>query len=62
MSDDFLDPLFDAFYRRCGLPNLMRKADYHRLVPWVPDREIDAEVTEVLDGIRDVAGRAKPQG
>ncbi len=62
VSDEFLDPLFAAFYRRLGLPNLMRKADFHKLVPYVPDRLLDAEITAVLDGICATGEKAKPQG
>ena len=57
-SDDFLDRLFDAYYERLGLPNLMRKSDYHRLARHVPRELIDAEVVAVLDGIRQLAQRA----
>ena len=38
----------------------MRKTDYHRLVPFVPEEFIDPEVAEVLDGMVAVAGRAVP--
>ncbi|MFN8556105.1 MAG: hypothetical protein U0531_01695 [Dehalococcoidia bacterium] len=58
-SDDFLDRLFAAFYERLGLPNLMRKSDYHALARFVAPA-IDAEVIAVLDRIVRVAERAKP--
>ena len=61
-SEEFLDPLFRKFYERVGLPNLMRKTDYHTLAPYVPSEELDSEVHEKLDGIADVAGRAQPRG
>lgn len=60
VSDDFLNPLFENFYRRLGLPNLMRKTDYHRLAGFVPVREIDAEVRGVLDQILAVCRAARP--
>ncbi|MEW6366083.1 MAG: hypothetical protein AB1714_15750 [Acidobacteriota bacterium] len=58
-SDDFFDRLFQAFYDKLGLPNLMRKTDYHVLARFMPPDEIDQEVTNVLDMILDVAKRAK---
>ena len=51
VSDDFLDPLFDSFFKKLGLENLMRKTNYHTLVRYVPAEQIDPEVSEVLDGI-----------
>jgi energy-coupling factor transporter ATP-binding protein EcfA2 len=40
-SDDFLDPVFESFFEELGLPNLMRKSDYHRLADLVPAEAID---------------------
>ena len=34
-SDEFLDPLFQNFYHKLELPNMMRKTDYHTLAPFV---------------------------
>ncbi len=62
VSDDFLDPLFENFYRRIGLPNLMRKTDYHQLAHFVPAAEIDPEVTQVLDSLLAVCRGASPAG
>lgn len=50
-SDDFLQPLFQKFYDKLGLPNVMRKTDYHTLAPYVSAATIAAEVREVLDEI-----------
>ena len=61
-SDDFLDPLFDSFFKKLGLENLMRKTNYHTLVQYVPTDQIDPEVSEVLDGILEIANQAKPVG
>jgi ABC-type lipoprotein export system ATPase subunit len=61
VSGEFLDPLFRDFFKRLGIPNLMRKADYHVLAGFVPQDLIDAEVTEVLDDIVRVAKRARPR-
>jgi hypothetical protein len=59
-SDEFLDRLFDAFFKRLGLPNLMRKSDYHVLAELVPEGLIGAEVIEKLDSIVKVAQDARP--
>ncbi|TXH62101.1 MAG: AAA family ATPase [Burkholderiaceae bacterium] len=58
-SDDFLQPLFQNFFDRLGLPNVMRKTDYHTLAPYVAAVAIDAEVREVLDDIDRVSGRSR---
>lgn len=61
-SDDFLDPLFDRYFRKLALPNLLQKTDYHALAGLVPADKIDADVAEKLNGILAVADRAKPKG
>jgi len=60
VSDDFLDPLFEDFFKSLELPNLMRKTDYHTLARYVPREALPPEVGEVLDGIVAVCKRAKP--
>jgi ABC-type taurine transport system ATPase subunit len=59
-SDDFLDPLFENYFEQLGLPNQMRKANYHVLARFVHKEDIDPEVIEKLDAIVEVAKRAKP--
>jgi len=59
-SDDFLEPLFKSFYKKLGLPNLMKKSNYHQLARFVPVELIDDEVREKLDAIVKVATLAKP--
>jgi energy-coupling factor transporter ATP-binding protein EcfA2 len=59
-SDEFLDRLFDEFYKRLGLPNLMRKSDYHVLAELVPKDLTAAEVGEKLNAIVQVAQKANP--
>ena len=54
-SDDFLTPLFKAYFARLDLPNLMAKKNFHELVPHVPEGTIDPEVREQLDAIVHVA-------
>ncbi len=62
VTDDFLDGLFETFFEKLELPNLMQKTNYHTLVQYVPIEQIDPEVTEVLDSILEVAEKAKPLG
>jgi len=59
-SDDFLDRLFETFFKRLDLPNLMRKSDHHLLAEFVPELLISADVRDMLDAIADVAQRAHP--
>ncbi len=60
-TDDFLDPLFDKYFEKLGLPNLLRKADYHILARLVPKEKIDPEIIEKLDAIVEIAKKAKPR-
>ena len=46
---------------RLGLPNLMRKTDYHSLAKYMPADNIPQEVVEKLDAILTIAQRAKPR-
>jgi hypothetical protein len=59
-SDEFLDLVFPDFYRRIGQYMEMRKADYYRLVPHVPDTLVSDEIKRALDIIADVAAKAHP--
>jgi predicted ATPase len=59
-SDEFLDRLFDSFFERLGLPNLLRKSDYHVLAELVPVELIAPEVKEKLDAIVKIAQSARP--
>jgi ABC-type lipoprotein export system ATPase subunit len=61
ITDDFLDPLFERFFRELHLPNLMRKTDYHTLAKYVPADAVPLEVVEKLDVILQVAERARPR-
>ena len=61
-SDDFLNPLFEAYFEKLGLPNLMAKKKYYELADYVPDSEIDPEIREKLDAIARVAESATPAG
>jgi ABC-type transport system involved in cytochrome c biogenesis ATPase subunit len=60
-TDDFLDPLFQLFFDKLQLPNLLRKTDYHVLARLVPKEKIDPEIIVKLDGIVAVAQKARPK-
>ena len=60
VSTEFLEPLFENFFAKLGLENLMRKSDFHQLAHFVPAEKIDDEVVEVLDCIHATFERAKP--
>jgi hypothetical protein len=60
-SDDFLDPLFKSYFKKLSLPLLLRKTEYHLLARLMPKGQIDPEVSEKLDVIEEVAGKAVPR-
>lgn len=55
VSDHFLTPVFENFYKALKLPNLMRKTDFHTLAPYISVKNIDPEIEAVLDSIYEVA-------
>jgi hypothetical protein len=57
-TDDFLDPVFKKFFKKLGLPLVLRKTDYHVLAKLLPPESMDPEVTRKLDIISRVAGAA----
>ena len=61
VSDEFLTPLFDAYFKKLGLPNLMNKNSFYELAEHVPEDEIDPEIREKLDAIVRTANSAKPR-
>jgi len=61
-TDDFLDPLFQLYFDKLKLPNLLRKTDYHVLARLVPKENLDTEIIAKLDGIVAVAKKAQPKG
>jgi hypothetical protein len=61
-SDDFLNPVFERFFKKLGLPNLLLKTDYHVLAGLVPKNRLAPEVTAKLDAILAVAQKARPNG
>ena len=61
-SDEFLTPLFAAYFAGLGLPNLMAKRNFYVLVEHVPDDETAPEIREKLDAIVRVAESAASAG
>lgn len=59
-SDEFLDKVFDEYFQKLKLPNLMQKTNYHELAKLVPENLIASEVREKLDSILKVAQEANP--
>lgn len=59
VSDEFLNRLFERFYSRVGLPNLMTKTNYHQLARFVPPEAIDPEISAVLEIISTAAREAR---
>jgi hypothetical protein len=57
-SDDFLTPLFENFFEKLNLPNLMRKKNFYELVRFVPKEKVDPEIKEILDAIARVKSSA----
>lgn len=61
-SDEVLIPVLEQFYGLIGKQRTIRKRDLHQLVAFVPDEELDEELSEKLDAIASVAMSAKPPG
>jgi len=62
VTDDFLDPLFENYYQRLGVPQQTFKRDYHGLANAIPLEQIPDEVIDVLGAIAAVAKTAAPKG
>ena len=61
VTDEFLDRVYAVFFERLGLPNLMRKTDYHGLAEHVPVDKLDPEIKAKLDAIVEISRLAKPR-
>ena len=59
-ASQFLDRLFESFFKKLGVQDVMRKTDYHVLARLVAKDLIDPEVTEKLDLLVAVARSARP--
>lgn len=57
-SDDVLEPLFNTYFKKLGVPNKFRKSDYHELVRFVPRERISPDVISKLDSILEVANQS----
>jgi len=51
VSDEFLTPLFELYYQKLRLPNIMAKKNFCELARYVPREKIDEEVVEKLNAI-----------
>lgn len=60
VSDDFLPPLFSAFFNRLGGDNRLNKTDFHVLTDVLMPEEVHPDIVEVLDRIVEQAKRACP--
>jgi predicted ATPase len=61
VSDDFFTPLFEKYFKKLGLPNVMAKKNFHELARLVPKEKIDPEVKENLDAIVEIKRNARPR-
>lgn len=61
VTDDFLDRLFETYFEKLNLPNLLRKSDYHILASLVPRDRLDPEIADKLDRIVETACAARPR-
>ena len=63
VSDDFLAPLFRAYFGKLGLPeDLMTKKSFYEIAEHVAPGDLDPEVREKSDAIAAVAASATPAG
>jgi len=60
VTDDFLNPLFNKYFERLEMPNMLRKSKYHILARFVPQEMIDPEIIEKLNAIYSVVQSITP--
>ncbi|MEI9476584.1 MAG: AAA family ATPase [Deltaproteobacteria bacterium] len=58
-SDDFLAPLFENYFKKLKLPNLMAKKNFYELAYLTPTEKLDPEIKGKLDAIVHIANSAK---
>ncbi len=58
-SEEFLVPVLTCFYKKIEQRNQMPKNRFYQLVKFIPEDEIDPEITEKLDAISKVAQQAQ---
>ena len=61
VSDDFLAPLFESYFKKLGLPNVMAKKNFHELARLVPKEKLDTEIKGKLDAIVETMRNATPR-
>jgi AAA15 family ATPase/GTPase len=49
LSDDYLTPIFESYYKKQNLPNLFPKGRYYELIKFLKKEEINTEISEMLD-------------
>lgn len=59
-ASEFMDRIYDEFFKKLKQQNLMKKTDYHVLAKYMPPDQVDPEVKQVLDAIYNVSKKAKP--
>ncbi|MCY4371076.1 MAG: AAA family ATPase [bacterium] len=58
MSEELLAPVLAAFFTELGMPILLRKRHYHRLVRYLDQPEVHQDIVYVLDAIVSQTGLA----
>jgi hypothetical protein len=61
VSDDFLAPLFETYFKKLGLPNVMAKKNFHELARLVPKEKLDTEIKGKLEAIVETMRNATPR-
>ena len=59
-SEECFGPIFQNYFEKLGIGNLMQKSDYHTLVRFLPRSLLSPEVAEKLDLLADAARQARP--
>jgi predicted ATPase len=59
-SDEFLVPLFQKYFEKLNLFNVMAKKNFHELAQFVPPKKLDPEVEGKLAALVEVAKSAVP--
>jgi len=59
LSDDFLERIFELYFKKLGLINTFRKSNYHQLVTSLEPNEILPEVIDKLNSIIDIAWKVE---
>jgi len=59
VSDEFINKVFEMYAKIQGIPPLLRKGRYYKLVQYLEEDEIDKEIIEVLDMIYHISQKAE---